>query len=1298
MVAETLSSARRDVVSPPQLLDRRCEVIPELPVDSRQVGRRRRAARDRLDHGRRVEQASLRLRARRDPQTEVELEQHEHHHGEAVLRTMAGGEARHEDLVRRSRAVAAEHVREIVRHDDVARGAALPGKWVVVALEVVDIATTERARRIRAKRRELPRELLVAIPAEDRRADHGDHGAEKAALRDPRPDVLERPEPGDHPASQPPLLPGHEVRGIGDRGLVHPEARRDRFDARELCVRGGAIDQQPDHERANQLLAQPWIDEVRRERVIADRLEVGELVVGTEMVLDGRDQSRPASGEPPCRSEGADEGAQPGFDFDRVVHEATLRPATLDDRSSLVQSRVGCPNRVQSRYRPSAVDFAGFKLDLASEQLHKAGRPVTLRRKPFAILRYLATNPHRLITHAELLERVWQGTTVSESAVRTHVHELRQVLGEGVIETVIGRGYRFAAEISEGSAPRRAVNERMVVGRDRELDVLRKCLADARRGERQICFVTGDPGMGKTTLVDAFLDDCDNDVLVLRGASIEQHGTPEAYAPVIEMLSGMRGSPHLGSALAALKKFAPTFVLELSHLFPDVGLDTRRRGGEAKPLGELVDAFEALANQRTLVVVHEDVHWSDVATLDVLGTLATRRGPAKLCMIATARSSEAATVSNPVNRVMRSLASRSIATTLALDRIEEREVADYVALRFPNHDLPAELTRAVATITNGTPLFVVSLIDDLVRREMIRITDGVARLAITIPELAAHRPESVRQLVDMQVDRLERDEQRVLETASVIGQEFSTALVAAALELSIEDVDDVCDGLARRQQFLRREEVEEWPTGEVHTRYAFRHALVEEVCIERTAIARRQGWHRRIAERLEAAHQAEPRPIAHVLARHFDLGQSPARAVRYYLLAAEHNERRFASADALRQSQRARELLARIPNGLERDGLELDILGHLAQGGFRVITPMAQPLEMYERMVTLSRATNDPQRLGRALANLSYRYSTLAQYHRALAVVDEIDALHRASPLPPDVIGFGGLSRAVALVWNGQLAAGKALLTELIATPIPFDPSSPGILGPTNRAGLLHSFLAHVKFAGEDSDEGLAGALHVLDLATASGDNFFLGAARTHVSRYRMLRDDSPAEVKEIAASVLAMPDAAAPWFGPASLMVAWADARLGTLATGQLDAVVAGFHARIAAFPQGGTTVGMCVILALRAAGRTSEALEFTTSLIAFARRHDELIHEPDLLRHRGELAGSASEAEADYLEAIASGTRSGALGSVLRAATRLAALRHGTATHDDGYDQLAAALARMSPASTAIEVRKARARLALR
>ena len=124
------------------------------------------------------------------------------------------------------------------------------------------------------------------------------------------------------------------------------------------------------------------------------------------------------------------------------------------------------------------LSFPPFRLDLDAEQLWRGDKEVQLRRKPFAILRYLAQNPQRLVTQAELVEAVWGKIAMSESLLRTHVHDLRGVLGEGIIDTVVGRGYRFAAEIEHAYAddhgprgneePPRTV-ARCVVGRDREI-------------------------------------------------------------------------------------------------------------------------------------------------------------------------------------------------------------------------------------------------------------------------------------------------------------------------------------------------------------------------------------------------------------------------------------------------------------------------------------------------------------------------------------------------------------------------------------------------------------------------------------------------------------------------------------------------------------------------------------------------------------------------------------------------------------------------------------------------------------
>jgi DNA-binding winged helix-turn-helix (wHTH) protein len=100
--------------------------------------------------------------------------------------------------------------------------------------------------------------------------------------------------------------------------------------------------------------------------------------------------------------------------------------------------------------RPGVLSFPPFRLDLVEERLWKGNREVRLRRKPFAILRFLAQNPRRLVTQGEIVDAVWgRNVAMSESLLRTHMRDLRHALGEAVIETVVGRGYRFVANMGD---------------------------------------------------------------------------------------------------------------------------------------------------------------------------------------------------------------------------------------------------------------------------------------------------------------------------------------------------------------------------------------------------------------------------------------------------------------------------------------------------------------------------------------------------------------------------------------------------------------------------------------------------------------------------------------------------------------------------------------------------------------------------------------------------------------------------------------------------------------------------------
>src|SRR5215510_7715168 len=166
--------------------------------------------------------------------------------------------------------------------------------------------------------------------------------------------------------------------------------------------------------------------------------------------------------------------------------------------------------------------FGPFRLDPGNACLWQEGQVCSLTPKAFNVLHYLVSHPDRLITKDELFDALWPDTVVSEAALRICIGELRKALGEAArapqfIATVARRGYRFlapvtrqdpvAGAISDTAAPCPAIpapSFGLMVGRESVLNRLHTAWAQARQGVRQVVFVTGEAGIGKTTVVEAF--------------------------------------------------------------------------------------------------------------------------------------------------------------------------------------------------------------------------------------------------------------------------------------------------------------------------------------------------------------------------------------------------------------------------------------------------------------------------------------------------------------------------------------------------------------------------------------------------------------------------------------------------------------------------------------------------------------------------------------------------------------------------------------------------------------------------
>ena len=453
------------------------------------------------------------------------------------------------------------------------------------------------------------------------------------------------------------------------------------------------------------------------------------------------------------------------------------------------------------------------------------------------------------MAHDELLDALWPKTYVQPEVLKSHIAAIRAVLGDDArkpmfIETMSRRGYRFIAPVTEGASASGAAASRpakVLVGRDDALAQLHQCLERmSSKGERQIVFVTGEPGIGKTAVADAFIDraaDESPDIHLARGQCIEGYGSREAYYPMLEVLAGLCRGDSGDAIVQILAAQAPTWLVQFPALLtPDRGEMLRREVLGATPermLREIGDALEAIASRSPLVIVFEDLQWVDYSTVDLISVLARRRTAAKLMLVGTYRDDEVALSEHPLGALKQDLRSRHLCHEIALGRLSEAQVVDYLVAEQPESPLPDGLAALVYRHSEGNPCswsppWITSSGGDSSR------VSGGWRLRRPLDEIGLAVPESLREMIEIQIERLSPDEQRVLEVASLTQyRAFSViARAAAAMDADPGQFERICERLSRRTHILHPGTLEELPDGTISPFYEFAHALYREGVVQ----------------------------------------------------------------------------------------------------------------------------------------------------------------------------------------------------------------------------------------------------------------------------------------------------------------------------------------------------------------------------------------------------------------------------------------------------------------------------------
>ena len=544
------------------------------------------------------------------------------------------------------------------------------------------------------------------------------------------------------------------------------------------------------------------------------------------------------------------------------IKPAPARQTSLPDRSK----RPGAVTARSAFACAGARVFHPFRLDSVNQCLWRLGEAapderVSLTPKAFAVLTFLVDNAGRLVTQEELLDAVWPDTFVQPEVLKYQIADIRGILGDSpkkpaFIETLPRRGYRFVAAVLDEEQPEpptpSCTAPVRVVGRTRELGELRTCFEKALRGERQIVFITGEPGIGKTALVDEFQRQCASEqpsLRILRGQCVEGYGGTEPYYPILEAMGQLCRGANGQRAVEILGAHAPTWLVQ----FPSLMNREQRQVLQQEIMGatrdrmlrEAREALDTLSLEGPQLWIFEDMQWADPSTIDLLSATARRQSTARAMVIITKRPAGLAP-SHPLRALKSELVTHRLCREINLGPLSQSDVVDYLA-RESDGCLPDRFAELIYHHTEGNPLFMIAALDHMAEHGFITRQGGKWQLQVPPEEVDFGVPETLRQMIEAHIDHLTSEEQRVLEVASVAGARFSTSPLAAVLQQDPRCVEQILANLSRRSLIVRSVDFGRAPDANGTQLFEFVHTLYREVFCRRLTPLHR-AWIRQRAQ------------------------------------------------------------------------------------------------------------------------------------------------------------------------------------------------------------------------------------------------------------------------------------------------------------------------------------------------------------------------------------------------------------------------------------------------------------------
>lgn len=664
---------------------------------------------------------------------------------------------------------------------------------------------------------------------------------------------------------------------------------------------------------------------------------------------------------------------------------------------------------------PLHVRFGDFEVDELNASLIKSGRSIALPPIPFRVLCVLLQHSGTLLSKHALLDHVWGHRFVSDSVLKGAISDVRRALNDDsrqprYIETLPRRGYRFIAPIKPFQVDKIiAINYKnknlqshampmnddehedsiasLFIGRKAQLTKLKQAWDCTLQGNRAIVWVAGEPGIGKTTLIEHFATGLKG-VITIHGQCVQHYGAGEPYLPVLEAISELcRLDP---TAVTLLHDVAPTWLLQLPWLSSTeqraallhelVGVNPQRM---LREMGEFVERYTEL---QPLLLITEDLHWADQSTIQLIDYMARKRSRRRLMWLSSFRLTEIIALDHPLNTIRHELKSLALSDEILLDSFSESEVAEYMTARAAVMDPNEQFMQALYEQTSGVPLFVAAVINDVLdKNKQIKLIDPLIVATTTVPE-------TLGSLIDHHITKLSQKQKELLSVAAVAGMGLRLEIISHVLKWNMAEMGKIGDKLVEGRTWLILAKQANM-TDRIEYAYEFRHALYRQRLYESLNLSSRIELHCKIGHAFEELRIQGLNVTAAEIASHYELGRSPLKALHYYAEAAQAALLHLSPSECMSLTGKALEIASRTPLSKERMSLEITLSTLRGVAAFHTLGAGDEAKGAYQHAVELISEFPEHPMTGLALYGFGFLLYLRAEYTTALAIAEQALAL-----------------------------------------------------------------------------------------------------------------------------------------------------------------------------------------------------------------------------------------------------------------------------------------------------------------